>query len=154
VSALEAPACRCYGTGVSDSLNAMSVHALPVRVYFWRSEQVAETWVAHVLDFDCVTQAESLGRAVELAIDAAMIVANMDVEAGCDPYDRRAEEADWQRLHELASKPGAARKSLPQIIREEAQYSEAGAVLWIPLGASEQISSGLEKAQREQAEAA
>ncbi|MFV8752131.1 hypothetical protein ACNOYE_16410 [Nannocystaceae bacterium ST9] len=139
---------------MSDSVNAIAVHALPVRVYFWRSEQIPGTWVAHVLDFDCVTQAESLGRAVELAIDAAMIVANMDVEAGCDPYDRRAEEADWERLNALASKPGAARKSLPQIIRDEARYSEAGAVLWIPLGQPDQTSQGLGKAQHEQAEAA
>jgi hypothetical protein len=96
---------------MSDASAAMPVTALPVRVYFWRSVELESTWVAHVLDFDCVTQAPSLARAVEMAIDAAMIVAQMDIEEGRDPYDRRAPETEWQRLHALATKPGAARKS-------------------------------------------
>lgn len=68
---------------------------------FKPAEDVADQWVAHVLDFDVVTTGSTLQHALEMALDASLIVVRADVVVGRDPLRLRAPDefwAQWQAI--------------------------------------------------------
>ncbi len=69
---------------------------------FSRAGDLPSAWVAHVLDFDLVTQGDTLQHAMAMALEATALVAKWDVEQGKDPLDRRAPDAEWARFYEIA----------------------------------------------------
>lgn len=53
-------------------------------------------WTAHCLDFDIVTQGESVEHAMAMIQEAVEICICDDLNAGCDPHDRgTTPEEDW-----------------------------------------------------------
>ena len=60
-----------------------------------QSLDVEGVFVAHVLDFDIVTQGVSVWHAIEMAIEATEMVLTDDVENGRNSQERRAPEEFW-----------------------------------------------------------
>lgn len=63
------------------------------------AESVAGQWIAHCLDFDVVTQGDSLEHALAMVHEAAVMVALDDLNSGRDPLDRRAPESSFGELY-------------------------------------------------------
>jgi len=76
---------------------------MPAKTYnLWvtveRATDVRGQWVAHVLDFDAVTQGNTIEHALRMAGEAAAMIAVEDLGTHRDPTDRRAPEEDWERM--------------------------------------------------------
>jgi hypothetical protein len=63
------------------------------------AHDLPEQWVAHVLEFDVVTQGDSPFDAYRMAFEAAMMVAIDDASEGVDPLLRRAPEKYWEGFY-------------------------------------------------------
>jgi len=73
-----------------------------VWILVYPAPDVAEQWVAHCLDFDVVTQGNSLEHALFMGREAVDVVVKSDLEAGHDPFERnQAPDEDWDRLFHL-----------------------------------------------------
>jgi predicted RNase H-like HicB family nuclease len=58
-------------------------------------------WVAHCLDFDVMSQGNSLEHALHMVREAAILVAVEELNAGREPTARRAPEESFQELRGL-----------------------------------------------------
>lgn len=72
-----------------------------------RSDERPDQWIAHVLEFDVVTQGNSLQHTMLMAAEAALIVVLEDLAAKRDPFERRAPESEWDPLWTLLRQPSA-----------------------------------------------
>ena len=68
---------------------------LDVWTSFWPSKQIPGQWIAHCLDFDIVTQGDSLEHAAEMLAEATLMVAKDDLARDKNPFDRGAINAAW-----------------------------------------------------------
>lgn len=107
---------------------------LPVWVYFERDPELGGIWVAHVLEFDLVTQGDSLSDALDMALDAAITflaeVIKRPETLSEELSSRRAPQADWDKLWALFQRAPAQR--LDAIVRSEAAFSAMGTQLFVP----------------------
>jgi hypothetical protein len=60
-----------------------------------RADDVPGQWVSHCLDYDVVSQGDSLDHAMKMVVESTTIVVADDVSKGRDPMSRRAPEACW-----------------------------------------------------------
>jgi predicted RNase H-like HicB family nuclease len=59
-------------------------------------------WTGHCLDFDVVSQGDSLEHAAMMVRAAIDLVIEEDAKAGLDPFDRdQAPDEDWEQLYGL-----------------------------------------------------
>ena len=65
------------------------------------AEDVQGQWVAHCLEFDVVSQGNSLEHALEMVCEAVAMVVVDDRIAGRDPLERRAPEEFYDGLYAL-----------------------------------------------------
>jgi hypothetical protein len=63
-----------------------------------RADDVPGQWVSHCLDYDVVSQGDSLDHAMKMVVESTTIVVADDVSKGRDPMSRRAPEACWEEL--------------------------------------------------------
>jgi hypothetical protein len=88
---------RCYEEGM-QSVRADERVWLMVKP----SASLPGTWVAHVLDVDIVTQGDSLGDAIEMAVDAYVMALLDDLTKGRDPRARRRAPPEcWEELEHV-----------------------------------------------------
>jgi len=76
-----------------------------MRVYqfwmkFWPAPDLPGQWIAHCLDFDVVTQGNSLAHAMTMAHEAITLTISDDLNEGRDPAERRAPQEFWTELYE------------------------------------------------------
>ena len=65
-----------------------------------KSRELANTWTAHVLNLDLVTQGKSVEHARLMAREVIAMVLEDDAKAGLDPFDRTsAPDEAWERVH-------------------------------------------------------
>jgi predicted RNase H-like HicB family nuclease len=64
------------------------------------AEDLEDQWVAHVLDFDVVTQGNTVEQAIQMAGEATSLLLIGDLIDGEDPMLRRAPEECWEALWE------------------------------------------------------
>ena len=67
-------------------------------VFVRPADDVAGQWVAHCLEFDVVTQGNSLAHALEMVVEAVSMVVADDLDAGRDPLARRAPPPCWDEM--------------------------------------------------------
>lgn len=79
----------------------MNQRAYNTWVLFFRAPDVPGQWVAHCLDFDVVTQGNSLAHAAEMIVEAVGIVAGEDLKRGRDPLLHQAPEECWTLLWQV-----------------------------------------------------
>ena len=65
------------------------------------ADDLPGVWVAHALDFDVVSQGDSVEHAMQMIAEAVSIVLEEDIESGDDPYARRAPDQFWERLYDV-----------------------------------------------------
>jgi predicted RNase H-like HicB family nuclease len=65
------------------------------------AEDLADQWVAHCLEFDIVTQGNSIEHAIDMLGEAMFMVLSEDLAAGKDPLLRRAPEECWVELWDI-----------------------------------------------------
>jgi hypothetical protein len=83
-----------------------------------RAEDLPGQWVAHCLDFDLVTQGDSMHQAVEMSCDAIGMVVADDAARGLDPHARRAPQKYWTTFYDWFSKCNPVRGGI-RSVREE-----------------------------------
>lgn len=71
--------------------------------YLFREEGF-HGWVAQVLPLDVVTHGEDLRQALAMAEEAAGLIIAEDLNAGLNPFDRRAPPEDYERAFASVSK--------------------------------------------------
>jgi hypothetical protein len=76
------------------------VHRLTIKIF--PAQDIPGVWIAHVLDFDLVTQGFSELHALAMAFEASQMIVEADAEAGRDPFARCAPPEEWPAT------PGAA----------------------------------------------
>ncbi len=69
--------------------------------HIFKSEDVPGQWLAHCLDFDIVTQGDSVEHAAEMIEDAVGITLVDDIDKGFDPQARRAPDEEWSQLNAI-----------------------------------------------------
>jgi predicted RNase H-like HicB family nuclease len=84
-----------------------------------RAEDVPGQWVAHCLDFDLVTQGNSMLQAMEMACDAVEIVLADDVAHNLDPYSRRAPQKVWTEFYDRFSRALPIKGDVGQLREED-----------------------------------
>ena len=97
------------------------------------SSDVQGEWVAHCLELDVVTQGRSIQHAFQMAAEAATMVVVDDLDAKCDPLDRRAPDQCWTdlwkllksgkpvTLSEIEASPGRVRSVAAQLVVQAIQ---------------------------------
>lgn len=80
-----------------------------------RADDVPGQWTAHCLDFDVVTQGNSMLHAIEMAYDAVGIVLSDDQVHSRDPYSRRAPQRFWDDFYEKFSSSVPVKGDLRQL---------------------------------------
>lgn len=87
---------------------------------------VADQWVAHVLDFDVVTQGNSVEHALQMSVEATSMVVVGDLLEDEDPTLRRAPAECWQQLWDMVhnGKPFVATQ-LPELLKRGDVHSLA-----------------------------
>ncbi|HVY65901.1 MAG TPA: hypothetical protein VHH11_13850 [Gammaproteobacteria bacterium] len=61
-----------------------------------------EQWIAHVLNLDVVTQGNSLAHALDMAVEATLMVLSDDIAEGRNPQARRPAPPEcFKELHEV-----------------------------------------------------
>lgn len=68
---------------------------------FERPHDLPAVWSVHVLDLDVVTQGDNLQHALQMALEAASMVVDWDLQHNADPLDRRAPDEFWDKFHQL-----------------------------------------------------
>jgi hypothetical protein len=111
---------------------------LPVWVYFERDPQLGGIWVAHVLDFDLVTQAESLRDAIDMALDATIGFLAESLRRSPERFveqrsSRRAPDEYWDKLWGLFQKAPA--QPMDSIVGAEENFSAMGTQLLVSAAA-------------------
>lgn len=79
----------------------MTTKLYNLSMLFERPDDLPAVWCVHVLDFDVITQGDNLEHALSMALEASAMVVQWDTQAGKDPLDRRADDADWDRFRQL-----------------------------------------------------
>ncbi len=70
---------------------------------FTHPPDIPAIWVVQILDFDLVTQGDSLAQAMQMALEATALIVQWDVAAGKDPADRRAPAEEWDAFLEVVT---------------------------------------------------
>jgi predicted RNase H-like HicB family nuclease len=70
---------------------------------FKRAGDVPGEWVGHCLDLDVVTQGNSLQHAMQMLSEACSMTVCDDVRSSMDPLDRRAPQACWDSMFNIAN---------------------------------------------------
>jgi len=97
----------------------MEARAEILRVLVTRSEQIPGTWVAHCLDLDVVTQGEGIRGAMDMLVEAVMMVVEDDLKAGLDPFERPdAPEECWEQYSRIM-RHGRPLDSVPSDKRDQ-----------------------------------
>lgn len=78
---------------------------------FQRCDDVPGEWSVHILDFDVLSQGNSLQHALSMAIEAALVVVEAETEMGLDPRSHRAPDESWQQWRDIVSGAGEPAKS-------------------------------------------
>lgn len=91
-------------------------------VLIHRAEDLPSVWVAHCLDFDVVSQGDSPLHALDMVIEAVVMVACDDLNDNREPLLRRAPEEEWERLFAV-TRHG---KALDDPARAMAEAADAG----------------------------
>ncbi len=86
-----------------------------------QAEDLPGQWVAHCLDFDAVTQGNSLGDAVRMAYDAVGILVLDDLSHGLDPYGRRAPQSYWDELYAMLEKSTPSKETIESLSRKQSK---------------------------------
>lgn len=68
-------------------------------VKFWPAPDLPGQWIAHCLDFDVVTQGNSLPHTMTMAHEAITMTICDDLDEGRDPAERRAPQEFWNELY-------------------------------------------------------
>ncbi len=80
----------------------------PRRYNLWfcvrRTIDAPGQWTAHCLELDVVTQGESVAHALRMLSEACTMTLACDLEAGRDPFERRAPESYWVELYRVVCK--------------------------------------------------
>ncbi|MFZ4580441.1 MAG: type II toxin-antitoxin system HicB family antitoxin [Myxococcota bacterium] len=79
----------------------MATELLNVSILFKPSKKLRGVWVAHVLDFELVTQGDSLKHAFQMALEAIGLVILADREAGKDRARRKAPARYWDAFRRV-----------------------------------------------------
>jgi predicted RNase H-like HicB family nuclease len=79
--------------------------------------ELPEQWVAHCLNWDLVTQGDSIEHAMKMVVEAVLMVIDDDRDAGLDPEDRRpAPDNLWDEFREIQLK--GDRLSSPEALKK------------------------------------
>ena len=62
------------------------------------AEDMPGVWVAHCLDFDVISQGDSLQLAIDSVTEAVAMTVVDDLQNGLEPNDRRAPAEYWEHL--------------------------------------------------------
>jgi predicted RNase H-like HicB family nuclease len=65
------------------------------------AEDIPGVWVGHCLDFDVISQGDSLQNAIDSVTEAVAMTVIDDVQNGLDPGERRAPSEFWERLAQI-----------------------------------------------------
>lgn len=68
------------GETVKDEC-VFTIHVMP-------GKDVPGTWVGHCLEFDVVSQGNSMGHALQMTAEASALIIEWDHEEGLDPFER------------------------------------------------------------------
>jgi hypothetical protein len=67
-----------------------------------RAKDVPGQWIAHCLDLDVMTQGKNLHHAMEMLVEAVLILVQDDIEHGFDPLDRsQAPDECWAMMKDI-----------------------------------------------------
>jgi len=72
------------------------MRVFPCFVLVHPATDIEGEWVAHCLDYDVVSQGNSLEHALDMVIEATRLVLDDDVRSGREPAERRAPSEMWE----------------------------------------------------------
>ena len=81
----------------------MGEHVYSVWVIARPSKDVEGQWVAHCVEFDVVSQGDSLDHAIRMVLEATSMVVLDDLQKHRDPRQRRAPEDHFETLSRVIS---------------------------------------------------
>jgi predicted RNase H-like HicB family nuclease len=69
-------------------------------VLIYPAEDVAGSWVAHMLDLDVVSFGDSIAHALKMVLEATMLCVRWDLEAGKHPFTtrKRAPASEYKKV--------------------------------------------------------
>ena len=86
-----------------------------LHVLICKAEDI-DAWVAHAVQYDVVTQGNSIGHAKRMAEEACAMVMIDDLNSGREPRDRKAPQEVWDRLNDVLAR--ATRVAVNQLDSE------------------------------------
>jgi predicted RNase H-like HicB family nuclease len=76
-----------------------------MRVLVTQATDIPGQWVAHCLDIDLVTQADSPQHALSMAREAVLLIIDDDLRKGLDPLERAgAPQEQWEAFARVITK--------------------------------------------------
>ena len=84
---------------VSPERKGRNMRVYQFWVKFWPAPDLPGQWIAHCLDFDVVTQGNSLPHVMNMVLEAVGMTICDDLDDGRDPSERRAPAEFWEDMY-------------------------------------------------------